>query len=613
MPADAGTTLTFEVTPVAATGTSPGTPATATLAIGNSAPTATAVTITGTAAVGQLLTGSYTYGDVDTDAEGTSTFRWLRNGVAIGGATALTYTTVPADAGTTLTFEVTPVAATGTSPGMPATATLAIGNSAPTATAITITGTPAVGQLLTGSYTYGDVDTDAEGTSTFRWLRNGVAIGGATALTYTTVPADAGTTLTFEVTPVAATGTSPGMPATATLAIGNSAPTATAVTITGTAAVGQLLTGSYTYGDVDTDAEGTSTFRWLRNGVAIGGATALTYTPVPADAGATLTFEVTPVAATGTSPGTPATATLAIGNSAPTATAVAITGTAAVGQLLTGSYTYGDVDTDAEGTSTFRWLRNGVAIGGATALTYTPVPADAGATLTFEVTPVAATGTSPGTPATATLAIDNSAPTATAVAITGTAAVGQLLTGSYTYGDVDTDAEGTSTFRWLRNGVAIGGATALTYTTVPADAGTTLTFEVTPVAATGTSPGTAATATLAIGNSAPTATAVTITGTAAVGQSLTGSYTYGDVDRDAQGTRTFRWLRNGGAMGGATALTYTTVPGRRRHDAHLRGHAGRRRPGPRQGPRRRRCSPLGIPPRRRRRSRSPARPRSASR
>ena len=181
------------------------------------------MTITGTAA-GQLLTGSYTYGDVDTDAEGTSTFRWLRNGTPIGGATALTYATVPADAGTTLTFEVTPVAATGTSPGTAATATLAIGNSAPTASAVTITGTAAVGQLLTGGYTYGDVDTDAEGTSTFRWLRNGVAIGGATALTYTTVPADAGTTLTLEITPVAATGTSPGTPATATLAMATRRP-----------------------------------------------------------------------------------------------------------------------------------------------------------------------------------------------------------------------------------------------------------------------------------------------------------------------------------------------------------------------------------------------------
>ena len=67
-------------------------------------------------------------------------------------------------------------------------------NTAPTATAVNITGTPNAGQVLTGHYTYNDVDGDAEGTSTFRWLRNGVAIGGATASTYTIVSGDQGTT-----------------------------------------------------------------------------------------------------------------------------------------------------------------------------------------------------------------------------------------------------------------------------------------------------------------------------------------------------------------------------------------------------------------------------------
>ena len=122
---------------------------------------------------------------MDTDAEGTSTFRWLRNGVAIGGATATSYVVVLADLGATLTFEVTPVAAAGASPGTAvASAGVVIGNSVPTATAVAISGTPAVGQTLTGSYTYGDVDGELEGTSTFRWLRNGVAIGGATATSY---------------------------------------------------------------------------------------------------------------------------------------------------------------------------------------------------------------------------------------------------------------------------------------------------------------------------------------------------------------------------------------------------------------------------------------------
>jgi len=87
----------------------------------NSAPTASSVSITddnaGTAVAGDGLTGSYSYADAENDAEGTSTFRWLRAGAAISGATAMTYTLVSADTGTAITFEVTPVAATGTTTG----------------------------------------------------------------------------------------------------------------------------------------------------------------------------------------------------------------------------------------------------------------------------------------------------------------------------------------------------------------------------------------------------------------------------------------------------------------------------------------------------------------
>jgi len=272
---------------------------------GNSVPTATGVTITGTPAVTQVLTGTYTYGDAEGDAEGTSTFRWLRDDVAISGATAVTYTVVQADLAHTLTFEVTPVAATGASPGAAVvSAGVVILNSWPTATGVTITGTPAVTQVLTGNYTYGDADGDAEGTSTFRWRRDGVAIGGATAITYTVVQADLTHTITFEVTPVAATGASIGAPVvSAGVVIQNAVPTATGVTITGTLRVRHVLTGNYTYGDREGDAEGASTFRWLRDGVAIDGATAITYTVVLADLRYTITFEVTPVAATGASPG----------------------------------------------------------------------------------------------------------------------------------------------------------------------------------------------------------------------------------------------------------------------------------------------------------------------
>ncbi|MTV51036.1 hypothetical protein GJ688_19245, partial [Heliobacillus mobilis] len=90
----------------------------------NTAPTATGVSITGTAQVGQTLTGNYTYSDAENDPEGSSVYRWYRsddsNGInktAISGATGRTYTLGLADVGKYISFEVTPFAATGKSPG----------------------------------------------------------------------------------------------------------------------------------------------------------------------------------------------------------------------------------------------------------------------------------------------------------------------------------------------------------------------------------------------------------------------------------------------------------------------------------------------------------------
>jgi hypothetical protein len=104
----------------------------------------------------------------------------------------------------------------------------------------------------------------------------------------------------------------------------------------------------------------------------------------------------------------------------------------------------------------------------------------------------------------------NTAPTASNVAVSGTAQVGQVLTGTYTYADAEGDPEGTSTYRWLRGTTPISGATARTYTLVSADQGALIRFEVTPVAASGTSPG-AAVASAAVG---PVAAAVVVSVTA---------------------------------------------------------------------------------------------------
>lgn len=86
----------------------------------------------------------------------------------------------------------------------------------PVASSVAIAGTPTVGQLLTGTYAYSDVNADLEGISTFRWVRSPTAsvIGGVdvgNAAGYTTGPADNGSFMFFCVTPVAVTGLSPGV------------------------------------------------------------------------------------------------------------------------------------------------------------------------------------------------------------------------------------------------------------------------------------------------------------------------------------------------------------------------------------------------------------------
>jgi hypothetical protein len=86
-----------------------------------SAPTASSVSISddngGSAEMGDTLTGNYTYADADSDNEGTSIFRWLRNGTAISFATKSTYNIIASDANASLKFEVTPIAAAGTITG----------------------------------------------------------------------------------------------------------------------------------------------------------------------------------------------------------------------------------------------------------------------------------------------------------------------------------------------------------------------------------------------------------------------------------------------------------------------------------------------------------------
>jgi hypothetical protein len=83
-------------------------------------------------------------------------------------------------------------------------------NAVPSASNVQIAGTPIVGEQLTGTYAYSDGEGDPEGSSLYQWLRDGTPIPGGTTQSYTLAAEDEGALIVFEVTPVAATGASPG-------------------------------------------------------------------------------------------------------------------------------------------------------------------------------------------------------------------------------------------------------------------------------------------------------------------------------------------------------------------------------------------------------------------
>jgi len=90
-------------------------------------------------------------------------------------------------------------------------------NDAPVTYHTQITGTPAVGQTLTGSYSYYDVEGDAEGASQLQWYRgkladgsDQVAIDGATSSSYTVQSDDESYYLFFKVVPSASSGVASG-------------------------------------------------------------------------------------------------------------------------------------------------------------------------------------------------------------------------------------------------------------------------------------------------------------------------------------------------------------------------------------------------------------------
>jgi hypothetical protein len=220
-------------------------------------------------------------------AAGTApmTFQWSRNGAAISGATAASFTTAATTSGdNNAQFTVRVTNSLGSATSAAATLTVV----APAAVAITAqpaSRTASVGQTATFSVT-----ATGSPALTYQWRKNGAAISGATAASFTTAvltAADSGGSYTVVVTNPVNSVTS----AAATLTVNP----AVAPTITQQPASLSVRANDPASFSVIAGGSSPFTFQWRFNGANILGATGAAFT-IPqaqnADAG-TYTVVVT--------------------------------------------------------------------------------------------------------------------------------------------------------------------------------------------------------------------------------------------------------------------------------------------------------------------------------
>ena len=445
---------------------SAGVNSTATASVTHAYTTAPIPTISGTAAVGQTLTAvTGTWAPVPT----SFTYQWYYGGAIIPGATSSTYDVTNFVTGWPITVTVTPVKADYPTTTFARTSapTANVGALMTVTPAPTISGTAVVGNTLTavnGAWTPSSV------AFTYQWKRGGTAISGATSSSYTLVAADLNYSISVTVVATATNYTATTVTSAGTAAVLDKLTATPTPLITGNSTVGSLLTvnpGTWAPATV------TLAYQWYRNSIAIAGATATTYTLVAADDLTVITVKVTG-SKSGYGDVTTTSATFQVGQQFVKTPTPTIKGNNWVGQTLTA--TIGTWDTGA--VLTHQWLRNGVAITGATGHTYKLATADIGAKITFATTGTKAGFVTKTQTSTATAAILNGKPFTKAAqpVITGSLKVGKTLGTNNGYWS---PSPTKVTYQWLRNLAPIAGATAKTYKLTSSDLGTSIRVKIT--------------------------------------------------------------------------------------------------------------------------------------
>ncbi len=234
------------------------------------APKAYDVTASGDVAVGNTLTGSYKFYQIESKND-ASTYTWTycdsEDGKyqPIPGATSLTYTVESAYADKYIKFCVTPK----TDEGVVGTATysnLLTIPRVPSAVDVTFDGDFNVGGTVEATYTFHDPNGDDEGATLYRWMADGVIIPGETGKTLTFTENLIGKNIQVGVTPVSQLPPQTGVEILSEVKLGPSVPMAIEVMVENN---NGRLAGKYTYTHPHGFIENGTTFKWTVDGVTV--------------------------------------------------------------------------------------------------------------------------------------------------------------------------------------------------------------------------------------------------------------------------------------------------------------------------------------------------------
>jgi hypothetical protein len=475
-----------------------------------------------------------------TDPEGgpvTYRYVWALDGVDAG----LTTARVPASATTRgERWSVRVIPSDGRVEGVAGSASVTIGNTPPSLRSASVLPTPLLTLDEADCDVLGAADDDGDAISVqTAWAVNGVAVSDEASYTGFAK----GDTVTCTATPF--DGLELGVPVAASATVENTAPSAEEAVISPEAPRAGDVVRCDVVGFSDIDGDGDATrFTWTRNGVAVGeggefprsfvGGDLLACTAIPSD---------------GASDGAPVSASVLVGNSAPTATGASVAPEPAyVDDTLSCSILgYADADGDAD-RSTFEWTIDGASVGTGPTLTG---GFSAGDLVTCAAMP--SDGADDGAAVSASVEIQNSPPETAVPTLSPTTAyeTSTLTCSPGTTTDADGGVSFAYRYAWTVNGVA-AGTTATTLDGASFSKGDVVTCAV--AASDGAAWSATATASaVTILNSRPSVSVTIVPDPLRTDDTATVGLRTSDADGDAVSVA-YAWTVGGASAGSASSL-----------------------------------------------------------